>query len=144
MTKRKRKFSATARALKDLRGMGFMPWNVEQTIPHTFIKRDAYGFADLLACRPGVGVLLIQVTGGGNHAARRTKMLGDDIAPRVAHWLLSGGRVEIWSYDLRGERGVRKTYTLRREEITLGDIPAEAVAEAQHTIDTPPSGREQT
>jgi hypothetical protein len=117
--KRKKPFSATRRALEDLRAMGFVPWVVESKIPHTFITRDCYGFADVLAHRPGIGILLIQVTGGGNHSKRRAKCLAE---PRVQSWLESGGRVEIWSYDLRGAKGARKTYLLRREEIRADDL----------------------
>lgn len=120
--KRPKHWSPTARAMADLRQLGFEPWVVESRIPHTFITRDCFGFADILAHRPGVGILLIQVTSGSNHAARRAKCYAE---PRLRSWLLSGGRVEIWSYAKRGAAGTRKLYQLRRNEITLADLPAE-------------------
>lgn len=124
-TKKPKRKSPTARALADLRAMGFEPWVVESRIPRTFITRDAFGFADILAMRPGVGILLLQVTGGtgGNHSNRRQKCYAE---PRLRTWLLSGGRFEVWSYPMRGKVG-EQVIALRREEITLADLDAEPV-----------------
>jgi hypothetical protein len=119
--KRKKPFSATARALEDLRALGFIAAVVEKRLPHCFRTKDCFGFGDILAVRPGIGVVLIQATAGdgGNHAARRSKLVALDEA-RV--WLESGGLIEIWSYRKGGAAGKRKTYALRREEIRLDDL----------------------
>lgn len=122
--KRKKPFNAKKRAMDDLKAMGFCAWDVESRIPHTFITRDCFGFADILAHRAGVGILLIQVTNGGNHGNHRTKIFGEEIAPRVAAWLKSGGRVELWSYGQNRAKGAALDDALRREEITLADLPA--------------------
>jgi hypothetical protein len=121
--KRKKPFNATRRAMDDLKAMGFSAWVVESRIPHTFITRDCFGFADILAHRRGVGILLIQATAGRNHASRRTKIFSEEITPAVAAWLASGGRVEIWSYDQSQALGASKDHILRREEITIADLP---------------------
>lgn len=125
--------SPTQRTLAECRKRGYPAQVVEQTIPRTFIKRDLFGCIDIIAierccpehadgecCAPRV--LAIQATGGsGSHAHRRTKVLAE---PRIRHWLLAGGRFEIWSWNKRGARGKRKTWTLRIEEITLADFNA--------------------
>lgn len=124
--KRKKPFNATSRAMKDLEWLGFRAWIVESKIPHTFISKDCFGFADILAHRPGVGVLLIQATSGGgskgrsNMNARRAKLLSEKVAPDVAAWLASGGRVEIWNY----ERSKSAPPVLHRQEIKIDDLPA--------------------
>ncbi len=122
--KKKRKpFNAKKRAMDDLKALGFSAWDVESTIPHTFIKRDCFGFADILAHRPGVGILLIQATANRNHGSHKRKMFGESVAPNIAAWLASGGRVEIWSYDQSQAIGASKDHVLRREEITIADLP---------------------
>lgn len=121
--KRKKPFSANARAMKDLEAMGFIAGKVEQRIPHCFITRDLFGCIDIVAARPGIGILGVQATSGANHAARRTKVIAE---PQLRTWLASGARFEIWSYRLAGAAGARKLHELRRDEIFLGDLPPEA------------------
>lgn len=124
--KRKKPFNAKKRAMEDLELLGFSVADVESRIPHTFITRDCFGFADLLAHRPGVGILLIQATAHRHHGNHKRKMFGEDVAPQIAAWLASGGRVEIWSYDQSTAQGASAAYILRREEIRADDLPAMA------------------
>ena len=65
--------SPTQRSLAYLRNLGYHVEVVERTIPKTFIKKDLWGFADLLAIRPGE-VLAVQVTSGSNVSARVKKI----------------------------------------------------------------------
>jgi len=133
MTARKpKRKSPTARALEDLRKMGFVADVVERRLPRCFITKDFFGCIDIIAARPGIGILAVQATGGdgGNHAARIAKSIAE---ARLRTWLLSGGRFEVWSYRLAGARGARKTYTLRRQEITLADLPAEPTEPGEQT-----------
>lgn len=77
---------------------------VEQTIPHCFIKRDVYGFADILACSPTRGIMLVQATGGkstSNFHARVDKLKAE---PRHAIWLASGGRIQVHSWEGEGSK----------------------------------------
>jgi hypothetical protein len=112
----------TQRALADLKRLGFQAAILEKWNAYARVRQDVWGFADLLACREGCGIMLVQVTSGANHAARRAKILAE---PRVRPWLESGGRVEVWSYRRAGAAGKRKVWTLRREEVVLADLPME-------------------
>jgi hypothetical protein len=100
--KRKKPFNATGRAIKELEAQGWTVERVEQKIPHTFISRDCFGFADLLAISPSRGIVLVQVTAGysaSNFNARVAKIKAE---PRAAIWLASGGRIWVWSYEGKG------------------------------------------
>lgn len=149
MAKKKRRASPTRFALRDLKKMGFVAQVVERRLPGCFITQDLFGCIDIIALRAGIGILGIQATGGdgGNHAARRNKALGTapviekpaaagkrkraPVRPKLREWLEAGGRFEIWSYRKAGAQGKRKLYALRREELTLDDLPAEPPPEQE-------------
>ena len=98
-----KKFSATNASRKFLESEGWTVGSVEQTIPHTFIKRDLFGFADLIACSPTRGIMLVQVTAGlstSNGNARVAKIKAE---PRAAIWLASGGRIQVHSWQGKGK-----------------------------------------
>jgi len=59
--KRAKPFAANLASTKLLEEQGWTVNTVESRIPHTFITRDCYGFADLLACSPSKGIMLVQV-----------------------------------------------------------------------------------
>jgi hypothetical protein len=105
--------SPTARSLQHLRGLGYQAEVVEKTIPHTFIKKDCFG-VDILALKPGEPVLVVQATTGSHHAARRTKLEAEGFIPL---WKGAGATLEIWSWAQQGQRGERKTWTLRRDTL---------------------------
>lgn len=115
------KQSPTSRTLQRLKQIGFMAHVVEKRIPFRNTTVDAYNFGDVLACRPGVGIVLIQATSGTNHAARKAKILAE---PKAATWIASGGIVELWSWAKQGPRDKRKTWQLRRESITADMLTA--------------------
>jgi hypothetical protein len=110
--------------MEECRKRGWMPWIVEATIPHTFIKRDMFGIIDILAVTDA-GLLGIQATSGDNHAARVTKSRAE---PRLATWLAAGAHFAVWSWSKRGERGKRKTWALREEHIVSGAEQSVGVA----------------
>ncbi len=58
-------------------------------------REDAFGFIDILALRPGVGIVAIQSTGPSGHSEHRKKILANEFAPQ---WLECGGRIELWSW----------------------------------------------
>ena len=97
-SKRSKPFAANLASTKMLEAVGWTVATVEQTIPHTFIRRDFLGFADLIACSPSRGIMAIQATGGGNLASRASKTR---LEPRSAIWLASGGRVQIHDWVKR-------------------------------------------
>ena len=117
----------TQRSLEYLRGEGWLVGIVETWNMGAKIRQDLFGFADLVAVHPGkVGTYYVQVTSGGNLAARRTKILAE---PRAHQILTCGNRVL-----LHGWRKVKKKkkdgswskvyqYELRHEEVTLDQFP---------------------
>ncbi len=94
--KRKKPFAATRASIKHLEADGWTCWVVESHIPKTFIKRDCFGFADILAVSPARGIMLVQSTGGkstSNFHARVGKVKAE---PRAAIWLAAGGSIKWW------------------------------------------------
>lgn len=101
---RKKPFAASNASRKKLEAEGWTVANVEQVIPHTFIKRDFFGFADLIAVSPTRGILAIQATGGdstGNASKRIEKIKAE---PRAGIWLASGGRIQVHSWQGKGNQ----------------------------------------
>lgn len=125
------KTSPTSRTLQELKRLGFAAQVVERWNAFAKKRIDLFGIIDVVAIKPGVGIIGIQATSGTNHAARRTKSLAE---PRLRLWLESGGRFEVWSWAKQGARGARKLWELRREEITVAmltsDINGAAAAAA--------------
>jgi len=108
--------SPTERSLKHLRDEGFLVCIVEKVIPHCFLRKDAFGFGDLLACNCDrtsryFGVWLIQTTSGSNHAARVKKAMA---LREMTTWLRSGGRFAVLSW-----RKLKQGWTPRFEEELL-------------------------
>ena len=118
MPTKKRTKSPTARALQEMRDLGFVAGGVEQTIPRTFIKRDFCGWCDIIYLT-GKSIVGVQVTDASNHAHRRVKILAE---PRALVWLRSGGLIEIWSYAKQGAIGEQKRWKCRKEEIVATDF----------------------
>jgi hypothetical protein len=85
---------------------------VEKTVPNTFIKKDLFGFLDLVAVKPG-HILGVQVTSGANHAKRRTKILSHENFDIVRQ---SGMDVDIHSWRKSAKT---KKYELRIESLTF-------------------------
>jgi hypothetical protein len=100
--KRKKPFAANNASLKQLEADGWTCTMVEQRIPHTFITRDAFGFADILACSPTRGIMLVQVTGGASTSNFHARVAKTKAEPRHALWLAAGGRIQIHSWEGKG------------------------------------------
>ena len=101
-TKRKKPFAANRESTKALEADGWTVALVEHRIPHTFITRDLFGFADLLAMSPSRGIMAVQVTGGGNGPARIKKIRQE---PRAWLWLASGCRIQVHDWvKVRGQK----------------------------------------
>ena len=102
-TKRAKPFAANLASTKALESDGWTVGTVEQRIPHCFITRDLFGFADLVAMSPTRGIMAVQATGGGNGSARVAKIKAE---PRAAIWLASNGRIQV--HDWRKRAGQTK------------------------------------
>ena len=110
------KVSPTQRALAHCKKQGWTAQVVEKWNPFAHVRKDLFGVIDLVVLDgKGGGPLGVQVTAGSAHAARRTKALAE---PRLATWLSSPARFQVWSFAKRGDAGKRKLWALRIEEIT--------------------------
>lgn len=69
--------SPTQRSLKYLRGEGYLADVVEKWIPGANIRRDLFGFIDILAIREAE-IVGVQATSGGNVSARVSKIAEHD------------------------------------------------------------------
>jgi hypothetical protein len=105
----------TQRSLAYLRGGGYTVGIVEHWNAFARLTLDLWGFADLVAFRPGVPVLLVQTTTGANLAARRRKILANETARQ---WVQAGHEIVLHSWSLRGKRGARKVWTNEPEWLT--------------------------
>jgi hypothetical protein len=104
----------TQRSLAKLRSEGFLVAVVEHW--NSFVRRrqDLFGFADLLAVR-GDLALLVQTTTGSNAAARVEKIRE---CAAAQYWLASPNRkITVHGWSKRGERGKRKLWTCREIQI---------------------------
>lgn len=114
--------SPTQRSNKHLKDNGWRPEVVERWDHYAMVRRDLFGFADILAMKEGERPLLVQTTTGSNLAARRSKILASDLARLCA---VSGFRIMLHGWRKlkvkRGGKAVR--WTLREEEITAEDFP---------------------
>lgn len=103
---------------------------------HAKVRHDAWGFGDLLACIPGVGITLLQVTTTTNMVARQNKIQGE-CWEDAQRWLsYPGAAVEVWGWAKRGPRGKRKLWSLKRRRLvehvaTTGDQLLTVASKAQ-------------
>ena len=100
MSKRKRPADHKPRTVKLYEKQGWLIGNVE--CKQGRFSRDLFGFADLIGFRASRVVLrprivLIQVTSGSNHAARRTKIFDSPIADVLA---FMGVEVHLVSWSM--------------------------------------------
>jgi len=78
---------------------------VEKWIPRANVRKDAFGFGDILCYRVGNrdgGIVLVQTTSWSNFAARKQKILD---SPHFDGWRKAGGRVFLQAW---GDKGLRE------------------------------------
>jgi len=112
--KRKKPFAANNASRKMLEEQGYTVGLVEQRIPHTFITRDFFGFADLIAVSPTRGTMAVQVTGGGNGSTRAIKVRAE---ARAGIWLAAGNRIQIHDWVKRANQKERECRILEIERL---------------------------
>lgn len=122
--KRAKPIPATKLSTDHLEADGWIVGNVEKWVPHTPIRQDLFGFADLVAVKPGRTPQLIQVTSSSNMAARVSKIL----ASHLAIVCLMGG-LEIVVHGWREKTKANPTRSLREQHITLADFARAAPSE---------------
>lgn len=109
------KATTTRRAINDLEKRGYTAANVEKWNSFAHIRQDLWGFADLIAFKPGE-VLLVQTTTKSNMAARRTKINSNTTAQA---WLQAGHAIELQGWYKEGRFWKVKTERLRE---TVHDV----------------------
>jgi len=84
-------------------------------------REDLFGFIDIIALRPGVGIVAIQSTGPNGHAEHRRKILANEFVPL---WLEVGGKIELWSWRkiLTKPGGKQRIWQPRIENIIIFDV----------------------
>ncbi len=124
--------SPTTRSLDRLRKRGWTPCIVERRLGK-LVTKDLFGFGDILAIKHGETPVLIQTTTGSNLAARRTKIYASDLAALV---LQSGFRIVLHGWrKLKVRRGGKAmVWTLREEEVTLGQIMSARAAASMRVL----------
>ncbi len=109
----------TARSLKELRRLGWTVAIVEHWNAYAHIRQDLWGFADLLAMKPGFGFIAVQCCAASSNAARIDKVSSCDAAYT---FIESGGKIYVHSWGKRGPRGKVKKWMLNETEIELKDF----------------------
>lgn len=117
---RKTPFAANNASIKKLTAEGWTCALTEQRIPHTWITRDTYGYADILACSPTRGIMLVQATGGASTSNLHARIRKVKSEPRHAIWLASGGRIQVHLWKGKGSKRECVVF-----EITKSDHPPE-------------------
>lgn len=93
-------FSPTARSLAHLRKLGYVAEVVEKWIPRANIRKDLFGFIDIVAIGPKE-VIGVQTTTKHNMAARVRKI---EKSPYLHHVLFSGIKVRVHGWEKVGSR----------------------------------------
>lgn len=96
--KRSKPFPANNESRKWLEARGWTVDTVEQTLPYGFIKRDCFGFADLLAFHPERGIVLVQSTAGAGRGNANKRLEKIRANPSHVGWLKSGGRIQVHNW----------------------------------------------
>ena len=110
-----KRMTPTARSLAFLRRCGHSADVVERWIPRANVRRDLFGFIDVVAVRRGeAGVLGVQATTLPNVAARLTKAKG---RAELRTWLAAGNRFAVFGWYRRGKRWCVKIVNVRPEDL---------------------------
>ena len=96
-----KKISNNKRSMDALREAGWECDIVERWIPHTFITKDLFGFADILAMHHRAGFLAVQTTSFANMNARMKKIKEES---RATLFLMAGGRIVVHGWKKNGKR----------------------------------------
>lgn len=112
--------SPTQRTLKELRELGYDCDIVERNIPHARIKKDLFGFIDILAMKSDY-LVGIQITTGDHHTDRDRKILASPLAPK---WITEFRKLELWSWRkvLSNGRGSRLVWKPRKKLYRKADF----------------------
>ncbi len=88
------KVSPTQRTLAELRRRGYLAQVVEHWVPGARVRRDLFGFIDVLAIKPDE-VLGVQACAGASVAARVAKIAEHENVGQVRE---AGVRIMVWGW----------------------------------------------
>jgi hypothetical protein len=105
--------SPTALTLGALRRAGYTAAVVERFIAQANVRRDLFGFADVIACHPTErSIVLVQTTTAANLANRLAKAKG---RTELRDWLSAGGRFVLHGWRRAGKHWAVRTIEVRGE-----------------------------
>ena len=106
--------SPTSRSLEKMRKAGFLAEVVEKWNQWARVRKDLFGFIDVLAIR-GDYIIAVQTTSASNVSARIQKIRN---SPEAVKWLACSTR-KIWvhGWAKRGAKGKRKMWACREIEV---------------------------
>ncbi len=103
----------SGRSLELLRKEGWRPWIVERWLPHTNIRKDLFGFGDILAYHTAPRrILIVQSTSLSNLPARASKsagiaeckeLLGIGVEVEIHGWHRQAGKWQCKRVSLRAD-----------------------------------------
>ena len=103
--------SPTSRSLKHLRDAGYLAQVVEHWVPGANVKRDLFGFIDVLCIHMDTGeVLAVQTTSYTNMSARARKIAESDLVGTV--------RRAGWSIHVHGWRKVGNRWQVKVKDVS--------------------------
>jgi hypothetical protein len=108
----------TSRTLEECKKRGWKAQVVEKWIPRMNVRKDVFGFGDVLVLDGKPGSLLVQACRGADSSTRTTKIL-EACAEDARSWLEAGNRIQVWGWAQRGPRGKRKLWGVRVVAIEL-------------------------
>ena len=113
--------SPTERTLRWLRDAGWRADVVERWLPHARVRKDVYGFIDIL-CINDDDTLGVQATSAANVGSRIQKIRALDAA---RSWLVGGRKLWVvgWRKYRKAEAGKHWRPLVR--ELTLSDLDVE-------------------
>jgi hypothetical protein len=127
--KRAKPVTMTARSMKYLKEQGYLVALVERSIDVPRFgkgfkpgdrfrnKFDAFGFADLIAVKPGtIGTLYVQTTTADHQSERRTKIL-EALATKTI--LECRNRIVVHGWSKKGARGMPKLWSVTVAECLI-------------------------
>ena len=120
--------SYTERTIEALTTLGYDVGIVERYIANAWhakgrgVRKDLFGFIDLIAMRPGEGIIGVQST-GPDYSGHNKKIV-TECREKAIKWLKSGGRLELWAWRkvLVKKGGKLKMYKPRIKKYTLEDF----------------------
>ena len=120
--------SPTQRTLRELRRMGRTcaiaeKWQAIPNHPGGGVRKDLFGFIDIISLDPKRGIGAIQSC-GQNFSAHIQKIKNSECTEAVTEWLLCGGGLEVWGWrKLKRKRGGKAmVWRPRVQAITVEDL----------------------